>query len=608
MTPRPMTPDGRDRAPGPERWFGTVVAGDHTRFAVWAPRATAVTLVLPDRGETHPMAAPEPGRAPGRAGDGRWVIAVDGIVGGERYAYSLDGGPPRPDPASGHQPDGVHGASAVVDPARFGWTDGEWRGRGLDGTVLYELHVGTFTPSGTLDSAIAELPRLAALGVTTIELMPIGEFAGTRNWGYDGVLPHSVHHTYGGPAALARFVDAAHAHGLAVVLDVVFNHLGPEGNHLPEFGPFLTDEYRTPWGPAVNVAGPGSDGVRRYFTECVERFVRDFHVDGFRFDAVHAIVDPTANPFWAEVVAAARGAARAARRQIVLIAESSDNDPRQLRPPDRDGIGFDAVWCDDVHHSLRVAVTGDRGGYYADYDGTAAELADTVRHRWKFRGQFSIARGRRHGRPVDDVAPHRFVVCSQNHDQVGNRPAGDRPDALVSDGQRRFMAAAVLLLPSTPMLFQGEEYGERRPFPFFIDHTDPDLVRATSEGRRAEFAGFDRSVEIPEPGARTTFESAVLDPTVVDRDDRAAGLSAMYTELLRLRREIPALTSPAAHQHVDLAGDVVTVHRTLGATAVTVTLTVDVDTGAASARLHADGQARFTSDDPRWTGHHDHGA
>ncbi len=559
-----------------------------TTFAVWAPMADTVALILGDD-RTFDLV---------RSDDGFWKAEIAGVGHGDRYRYSIDGGAPLPDPASAWQPDGVHAASAVVDPARFVWTDQGWRGRGLVGAVVYELHIGTFTPGGTLDDAIPELERLSTLGITTIELMPVNAFPGERNWGYDGVYPFAVQQSYGGPEALARFIDAAHRSDLAVILDVVYNHLGPEGNHLPAFGPYFTDAYTTPWGPALNVAGRHSDGVRSYFAENAARWIRDFHVDGFRFDAVHAIVDPTANPFWAEICIAARSAAAAARRSIVLIGESSDNDPRQLHPIEHDGIGLDAVWCDDVHHNLRVAATGDRRGYYADYDGTATELADTIGHRWKFRGQYSTARGRRHGRPVDDVAPHRFVACSQNHDQVGNRPAGDRPDHHVTASQRRFAPSTVLLSPYTPMLFMGEEYGELAPFPFFVDHTDPDVLRATNEGRRAEFEGADWSVEVPEPGARSTFESAVLDPSIVERDERSAELLAMYTELLRLRREMPSVTSPTATQQIDQIGDAVTILRTLDGR----TTTVVINESDASVELPIDGTLEFASDDTRWGG------
>lgn len=566
---------------------GAHVSAAGTTFVLWAPLAADVAVVIGDR-----RRALEP------LDDGYWRAFVDGSGDGDTYRYSIDGGDLLPDPASAHQPDGVHGASAIVDPQQFEWSDDEWRGRPLAGTIVYELHVGTFTPTGTLDAAILELPRLCALGVTTVELMPVNAFPGRRNWGYDGVFAYAVQDNYGGPAALARFVDAAHANGVAVILDVVYNHLGPEGNYLSRFGPYFTDEFQTPWGPAINVSGRGSDGVRRYFIENAVRWVRDFHVDGFRFDAVHAIVDPTANQFWAEVCAAARVAAASWRRSVVLIGESSDNDPRQLHDREHGGMAFDAVWCDDVHHNLRVAMTGDRRTYYADYDGTPTELADTVTHRWKFRGQYSIARGRRHGRPVDDVAAHRFVACSQNHDQVGNRPAGDRPDRHISPAQRRFAPATVLLSPYTPMLFMGEEYGELAPFPFFVDHTDPAVLRATNDGRRAEFEGADWTVEVPEPGARATFESAILDPSVVARDHRAAQLLAMYTELLRLRRDVAALASPAATQQVELIEGSVVITRSLDGPVSRVV----INESDAAVELPLAGALSFASDAARWGG------
>lgn len=566
---------------------GAHVDATGTTFVLWAPFAADVAVVIGDRRrDLEPI------------GEGYWRLVVDDAGDGDTYRYSIDGGDPLPDPASALQSDGVHGASSIVDPRQFEWNDHEWRGRGLAGTVLYELHVGTFTPAGTFDAAILELPRLRELGVTTIELMPVNAFPGRRNWGYDGVFAYAVQDHYGGPAALARFVDAAHANGLAVILDVVYNHLGPEGNYLPRFGPYFTDEFRTPWGPAINVSGRDSDGVRHFYIENAVRWIRDFHVDGFRFDAVHAIVDTTANQFWSEVCAMARAAAARARRAIVLIGESSDNDPRQLHAIEHDGIGFDAVWCDDVHHNLRVAMTGDRRTYYADYDGTSAELAETITHRWKFRGQYSIARGRRHGRPVDDVAAHRFVACSQNHDQVGNRPAGDRPDHHISAAQRRFAPAAVLLSPYTPLLFMGEEYGERAPFPFFVDHTDPAVLQATNDGRRAEFEGADWTVGVPEPGDLATFEAAIIDPTVVERDERAARLLAMYTELLRVRREVAAIASALATQRVELIEECVVITRTLGEP----TSHVVINESDAAVELPLTGTLTFASDDTRWGG------
>ncbi|MDJ0770012.1 MAG: malto-oligosyltrehalose trehalohydrolase [Ilumatobacter sp.] len=571
---------------------GAAVMADGTRFNVWAPAASSATLAVEPAGRAAITVALD------RVDGGYWQADVAAVGHGDRYTYSIDGGPPLPDPASGWQPDGVHGASAVVDPRRFDWTDAEWRGRGLDGIVLYELHVGTFTPEGTLDSAIAELPRLAALGVTTIELMPVNAFPGDRNWGYDGVYPYAVQASYGGPEALAHFVDAAHAHGLAVILDVVYNHVGPEGNHMGEFGPYFSTAYTTTWAPAMNVSEPDSDGVRDFYVGNAARWVRDFHVDGFRLDAVHAVFDTTANPFWEQICRAAREAAAASRRRIVLIGETSDNDPRQLAGPDRHGYGFDAVWCDDVHHNLRVAMTGDREGYYADYDGTPAELADTIRHRWKFRGQFSVARGRRHGRPVDEAAPNRFVAHTQNHDQVGNRPHGERPDHHVTAAQRRFAPSAVLLSPYTPMLFQGEEYGELGPFPFFVDHTDAELLRATNEGRKAEFPDADWSEGYPVPGDPATFESAKLDPSVAAPGTAHAQLLAMYTELLRLRREVAPIADPGAVQQVELVEGSVIVRRTLA----DVTTALAINESDTPAALDVDGSLVFASDAEAWGG------
>jgi maltooligosyltrehalose trehalohydrolase len=585
--------DGDERSASDERLGATVVDGG-TRFVVWAPHAErSVEVVLDgDRVTLEPLPAADPGE------QGYVAATVGGLGHGDRYAISIDGADALPDPASAWQPDGVHAPSAIVDTSRFEWSDDGWRGHGLDHSVVYEMHVGAFTPDGTFDAAVDHLDRLAALGVTTLEVMPVAAFPGSRNWGYDGVLPYAVHDAYGGPEAMARFVDAAHARGLAVILDVVYNHLGPEGNYLARFGPYFTDAWSTPWGAAVNVADHGSDGVRRYFIEHATRWLREFHLDGYRFDAVHAIPDPTARPFWEQVNRACREVAAAERRRIVLIAETADNDPRHLHPAERNGFGFDAVWCDDVHHTLRVAATGERRGYYADYAGTATELADVLAHRWKFRGQYSVARGRRHGRPIDEMAPNRFVACSQNHDQVGNRPAGERPDHHVTAERRRWLAATVLLAPTTPMLFMGEEYGERRPFPFFVDHTDPQLLRATNEGRRAEFVHADWSGEVPRPGAPATFRSAVLDPAVIERDERSAQLQAMYAELLRLRREHPAVADPRAQQRVDHVGEVVRIERRLDDIAVTVAIAV----GDAGGELETMGELVFAGDAAAWGG------
>jgi maltooligosyltrehalose trehalohydrolase len=426
--------------------------------------------------------------------------------------------------------------------------------------VLYELHVGTFTPEGTFDGVAGQLERLARLGVTTIELMPVGAFPGVRNWGYDGVFPSAVQESYGGPEGLARLVDAAHAAGLGVVLDVVYNHLGSEGSTHGRFAPYSTDTYRSPWGDAVNVAGPGSDLVRRTFVESACRWVEDFHVDGLRLDAIHAIVDPTATPFIEDLTTAVHAAGEAAGRTVLVIAESSANDPRVVRPPSAGGLGCDAVWDDDVHHSLRVALTGDRHGYYADYDG-ASDLADALAHRWVFRGRRSVYRGRRHGRAADDVAPERFVVFTANHDHVGNTGDGARPP--YDERCRLVAAAAVLLAPFTPLLFMGEEYAETAPFPFFVDHGDPALLEATRDGRRREFANAGWTGEVLDPADPATFEAAVLDVALAEQPPHAAVLAA-YTDLLALRRRRPVVHSADAEQTVERDGDTVVVRRTLG--------------------------------------------
>jgi maltooligosyltrehalose trehalohydrolase len=540
-----------------------------TRFEVWAPNADRVEVVLGDQRAV--LLDADPDRS-------TWVGRVDGVAHGDGYRIRLDGEDELPDPASRHQPDGVLGPSAVVDPRTFDWTDDTWTGIPLDDLILYELHVGTFTPQGTFDAAIGQLDRLVELGVTAIELMPVNAFPGRRNWGYDGVFASAVQASYGGPAGLARLVDAAHARGLAVVLDVVYNHIGPEGNVLARFGPYFTDAYLTPWGPALNFADAGSDHVRRYFIESAVGFVRDFHVDGFRLDAVHAIVDPTPHPFVAELSEAVHHAGREFGRSVLVTIESSANEPRLVVPLEERGLGGDAVWADDVHHALRVAVTGDRREYYVDYDGPD-DLAAALEHRWVYRGQYSPFRRRRHGAPADGLDHRRFVVFGQNHDHVGNTPRGERllHAAGPSDPRLRLVAAAVLLSPFTPLLFMGEEYGERAPFPYFVDHTDPDLVAAVRRGRTEEFSGMDWEGGVADPGDPATFEAAVLDPSLAEREPHA-GLLAWYTELIRVRRATPALTSSRADQAVRVhAGD--------GASR-TVVLTRRLDAVTARVVLH----------------------
>jgi maltooligosyltrehalose trehalohydrolase len=507
---------------------GAQPAGEGCRFTVWAPSAGRVDLALLDPDTSVPM---EP------LGDGWYVADAAGVAPGRRYRFSLDGGDGLPDPASGRQPDGVHGASEVVDPD-FPWTDLGWRGVPLEAMVLYELHVGTFTPQGTFDAIVPRLDALADLGVTALELMPIAAFPGSRNWGYDGVFPYAVQESYGGPDGLRRLVDAAHAAGIGVCLDVVYNHLGPEGNVLGRYGPYFTGRYRTPWGEAVNVDGLGSDAVRAYLIGNALRWFDEFHLDALRLDAVHAIADQSAVPFLAELAGEVDELAARLGRPLHLIAESDLNDPRMVRPRGAGGLGMAAQWSDDFHHALHWQLTGERQGYYADFAGAWA-LAKAYRDGFAYDGRRSRSRGRTHGASSRDIPGKRLVVYSQNHDQIGNRMAGDRLIGTAGADGARVAAAAVLLSPFVPLLFMGEEYGEQAPFPYFVSHTDPELVEAVRRGRREEFASFDWEGTPPDPQAEETFASAVLRWDA--REAGGAPMLALYRDLLELRREHPAL-------------------------------------------------------------------
>lgn len=569
---------------------GATVEGDGVRFEVWAPYFDRVEVVIDPEGATRTEAMAAPDRF------GCHTAHVPGVGHGTRYGFRTPGGKPLADPASRWQPEGVFGPSAVLDPARFEWTASSWNGVALADTVLYELHVGTFTPEGTLDAAIGGLDRLAALGITTIELMPLGQFSGRRGWGYDGVFPLAVQNSYGGPSALARFVDAAHGRGLAVVLDVVFNHFGPEGNVLPRFGPYVTDAYVTSWGPAVNLSGPASDQVRRLFLDAARMWIDDFRADGLRVDAADAIIDPTALPFLEELTTAVHELGTRAGRTVLTFFETSANAPRTLEPSPS-GLGADAQWNDEFHHALRVALTGDRSGYYVDYRGVA-DLADVFEHRFTYRGRYSEFRGRRHGRSVEHLDPIRFVVADQNHDQVGNRRDGERLDVLVDLERRKLALAATLLSPFVPLLFMGEEYGETAPFPFFADHASEELRAATRAGRREEFAAFGWSSEPPDPFASATFRCAVLRTDLIDRWPHAE-LSALTTELLRLRRAHPVLTDADAMLEVAHDGSSLAVRRRSSDADTLLTLNFS-DHPAASER--AGRHVVLDTSDIRWAG------
>ncbi|MBI3270034.1 MAG: malto-oligosyltrehalose trehalohydrolase [Planctomycetes bacterium] len=514
------------------RLGATLVGDGRTEFRVWAPSATAV--------EVHLVAPRERWAALEPAEDGYHVGVVEGVEVGARYLYRLERGLERPDPASRRQPLGVHGPSEVLD-GRYRWTDADWRGLPLERLVLYELHVGAASPEGTCDGVLRRVPGLKALGVTALELMPVAQCPGVRNWGYDGVYPFAVSEAYGGADGLRRLVDACHAHGLAVLLDVVYNHLGPEGNYLSAYGPYFTDRYRTPWGDALNFDGPGSDEVRRFFLENALEWVVDFHVDGLRLDALHAIVDSTARTFLQELAERVHAEAERLGRPVHLIAEVDRNDPRFVLGPERGGYGLDAQWNDDFHHSLRTLLTGETGGYLGDY-GTLGHLARSFQQGYVYAGERSKHRGRRHGADPHGIAARQLVVFAQNHDQVGNRPSGDRLGALVDFDSLKLAAAATLLAPFVPLLFMGEEYGETAPFPYFADHGDEALREAVRRGRRAEMEGLAGEKEPPDPFAEGTFRAAKLDERL-GTAGRHRRLYEYYRTLLSLRREVPALAT-----------------------------------------------------------------
>jgi maltooligosyltrehalose trehalohydrolase len=523
--------------PADNRLGAGVVGPRGVRWRVWAPFAASVRLVTwcGSQRRERPMDAEPRGYFSLQDNDVADLAEL-------RYAFRL----PEcdfdlPDPASRRQPEGVHRPSALFDPGRFQWSDRAWPGVRSGDLAIYELHVGTFTPEGTFDAAVGRLPDLVELGVTAVELMPVAQFPGTRNWGYDGVHPFAVQNTYGGPDGLQRFVDAAHGLGLAVLLDVVYNHLGPEGNYLGRFGPYFTAQHHTPWGDAINLDGPDSDSVREFFLENARRWITDFHLDGLRLDAVHAIFDLGARHFLAEVQETVQRAAADCGRTAVVIAESNQNDVRLVRSPEAGGYGLDGVWSDDFHHAVHARLTGDRHDYYLDF-GKTEQIVKALNDVFVYDGGYSPFRRRRHGSRVGDLPRERFVVALQNHDQIGNRFRGERLSTLASPQALRGAVALLLLSPCTPLLFMGEEYGETRPFPFFSSFEDPQLIEAVRRGRRLEFAEAAALAggEPPDPQAQATFASAVLE-WKWPAGSAAAGLRRLYRTLLAARRTWPAL-------------------------------------------------------------------
>ncbi len=506
-----------------------LTASNRCQFRVWAPHR--------ERLELHVVAPAERRVAMARSAAGYFETAVDGCGAGTRYFFAVEG-TDRPDPASRHQPEGVHGPSEVISQ-EFEWHDRGWHGVELGELVIYELHVGTFSAEGTFDGVISHLDALRDLGITAIELLPIGQFPGTRNWGYDGAYVGAAQNSYGGPLGLKRLVDACHQRGLAIALDVVYNHLGPEGNYLSQYAPYFTDRYKTPWGLALNFDGPHSDDVRWFFIHNALQWVDEFHVDALRVDAAHAVVDHSAEPFLQDLTTAVRERARVLGRAIHTIAESDLNDPRVITPREDLGLGFDSQWSDDFHHSLHALLTGERAGYYQGY-GRVGDLARVLECGYSFVGQHSTYRGRKYGLRPKTTDGRKFVVCTQNHDQVGNRMSGERLAALVSPEKVKIAAAAMVLSPFLPMLFMGEEYGERAPFQYFTSHSDEHLIEAVRKGRREEFDDFDWHGEPPDPHDEETFLRSKLQWHLVGTEEHAA-VRELYCQLLRLRRERPAL-------------------------------------------------------------------
>jgi maltooligosyltrehalose trehalohydrolase len=509
-------------------------------FLVWAPHARTVSVhfvsgcreIIP----TDPLA------------DGYHRATIKTLTPGSEYFYKLDGVRDLPDPASRFQPQGVHGPSRIVDPEAFRWTDGKWNGIPLGRSIFYELHVGTYTSEGSFDAVIPHLQELAALGVTTIELMPIAQFPGSRNWGYDGVYMFAPQNSYGGPESLQRLVNAAHQQGLAVALDVVYNHLGPEGNYLSAYGPYFTDRYRTPWGQAINFDGEGSDEVRRFFIQNALYWLEDYHFDALRLDAVHGIFDFGARHFLAELKSSVADLSQRLGRPLHLIAESDLNDSRLLADPERGGYGLDAQWSDDFHHSVHTLLTRENLGYYSDFGGIPP-LATTLREGWYYSGQHSNYRKRGHGNSAHGIPPAKFVVCNQNHDQIGNRAAGERLSSLVNFEALKLAAGINLLSPFVPMLFMGEEYGENAPFQYFTSHGDPDLVEAVRRGRREEFAAFGWEGNVPDPQDEQTFARSALNHSLKQEEPHQT-LWRFYQRLIQIRDEqsLGTLSSPSVRE------------------------------------------------------------
>jgi maltooligosyltrehalose trehalohydrolase len=508
--------------------LGASVSEGGVHFRVWAPKASSASLVIIGDKEPYPMKAED---------RGYFSIFIQGLEPKRSYCYLLNEDQPRPDPASRFQPEGVHGPSEVVDPALFKWEDEDWKGIPLEKMILYEIHTGTFTDEGTFEAIIPFLDYLKnELGVTTIELMPVAQFPGERNWGYDGVYLYAPQNSYGGPEGLKSLINACHRKGLAVILDVVYNHLGPEGNYLGDYGPYFTDRYKTPWGPAINFDGPESDEVRQFIIDNALYWVTEYHMDGLRIDAIHGIFDFSAQHILYDIHEAVHQQAKSLGRHIVVMAESDLNDVRVINPPSKGGYGLDAQWNDDFHHCLHTLLTGERNGYYQDF-GDFNQFVKALQEGFVYCGQYSPYRRRRHGSSSKHLPPSKFVIFSQNHDQVGNRLKGDRFSTLASFEALKLAAGIILLSPNLPLLFMGEEYGEEAPFQYFIHHSDHDLIEAVKKGRKDEFTAFQWSAETPDPQDEVTFLRSKINLDL-RQEGKNQTLLQFYEALIKLRKEL----------------------------------------------------------------------
>lgn len=509
-----------------------VLKDDGTRFRVWAPKAESVAvLVLSGKAAGTVVMQQEE--------KGYYSVTIPDVVDGDRYLYQLDEGKAFPDPVSRFQPGGVHEASQVVDPSLFNWTDDGWSGIPLEQYRIYEIHIGTFTKEGTFEAAIQFLDYLVDLGITAVELMPVSQCPGERNWGYDGVFHFAPQHSYGGPDGMKQLINACHRKGLAVILDAVYNHLGPEGNYLADFGHYFTEKYRTPWGGALNFDGPYSDSVVEYFLSNAMYWINEFHVDGLRLDAVDWIFDQTPKHFLQQLSEELHGHRESLGRSIYFFAENDTNDARLINPPSIGGYGIDAQWCDNFHHALRTLLTGETTGYYEDF-GQFNQLVKAYTDAFVYTGQYSHYRKRRHGGFAKQSPTSQFVVFSQNHDQVGNRKCGDRLSANQPLEKLLLAAGVVLLSPYIPLLFMGEEYGETAPFHYFVDHSDPVLIEAVLKGKHEEHASGICEGEIPDPGAESVFLESKIDLTL-KREGEQAIILEFYRQLLAFRRDLPPL-------------------------------------------------------------------